>query len=110
MKIGHIHIGFKNLESAVKWMSQKLGKEPGYSNPNMAAFYFDGINFVFDQSDTDSSVSLAITSESCDTDFESLTIRGAKTIEVPADQLWGVRTAYIEGPGKLIFELEETLK
>jgi hypothetical protein len=33
--------------------------------------------------------------------------RGAKGLEEPADRSWGARTAYIQGPGQLRFELEQ---
>lgn len=110
MKIGHIHIGLTDLDAAVEWMNHNLEKEPGYRNANMAAFYFDGISFVFDKSDEDTALSVAISTDSCDAEFEKITLKGAQVIEAPANQPWGVRTAYLVGPGKITVEIEETLK
>jgi catechol 2,3-dioxygenase-like lactoylglutathione lyase family enzyme len=110
MKIGHIHIGFKDLDAAVEWMNHNLEVEPGFRNANMAAFYFDGIGFVFDRSEEDSAIAVALSAESCDADFKKFLSKGVKVLEAPANQPWGVRTAYVEGPGKVTVEIEETLK
>lgn len=109
MKIGHIHIGFRDLDAAVEWMNRNLEKEPDYRNVNMATYYFDGIGFVFDKSEENSAVAVAFCAESCDAESKKLTLKGAKVVEAPANQPWGVRTAYFEGPGKVTIEIEQAL-
>jgi hypothetical protein len=34
---------------------------------------------------------------------------GANPIHEPEDKPWGVRAAFVQGPGKLIFEFEQSL-
>ena len=35
--------------------------------------------------------------------------RGAETLEAPEDRAWGVRAAYLRGPGRITFEIEQEL-
>ena len=48
-------------------------------------------------------------SRNCDADFQRVTSRGGVALEEPTDRPWGVRAAYIQGPGALKFELEQML-
>lgn len=110
MELGHLHIQFKNLPKSVNWMKQVLGKEPAYQNQNMAVFSFEHTSLIFDQGEDDTSVTIAFNSRDCDADFKRLRDRGAVVIESPTDQPWGVRAAYIQGPGKVTVELEQPVK
>jgi catechol 2,3-dioxygenase-like lactoylglutathione lyase family enzyme len=109
MNVGHIHIGFQDLEAAVSWSKQVLGKDPVFRNETMAVFECGGLSLVFDRSERDSELCIAFASESCDRDCRRLEERGAVVTERPEDQPWGVRTAYLQGPGRVTFELEEAL-
>jgi uncharacterized glyoxalase superfamily protein PhnB len=75
----------------------------------MAEIDFYGTALVLDRSAQDSHVSLAIRVDSCDTWFKRLTERGAKALEAPESQPWGMRAAYLKGPGNIAVELEEKL-
>ncbi|MCI0402006.1 MAG: hypothetical protein L0212_00600, partial [Acidobacteria bacterium] len=65
---------------------------------------------ILDSSDNDSVATIGFESEDCDADYERLIKRGAQSIEKPADRPWGVRAAYVKGPGSLRFEVEQPLK
>lgn len=110
MKLGHIHIGVTDLENSVNWMRQIFKKEPAYQNQNMAFFPLEGLGLIFDRGESDAEITVAFDSNNCDSDYARLTERGAETVEAPTDQPWGVRAAYIKGPGKVTFELEQPLK
>lgn len=109
MNLGHIHIGFKDLAASVHWMERVLEKKPAYQNQNMALFQFEHMGFVFDQSEEDAEVTIAFDSENCDADFADLAARKAEIMEEPADQPWGVRVAYLKGPGRTTIEIEQPL-
>ncbi len=110
MDLGHLHISFQDLQKSVKWMQQILGKEPAYQNQNMAVFPFGNTSLIFDKGEEDTAVTIAFNSENCDMDFAKLKERGAEVIDVPSDQPWGVRAAYLQGPGKSTIEIEQPLK
>ena len=110
MQLGHLHINFQDLPGAIRWMEQVLEKKPAYQNANMAVFPLGSMSFIFDQSEEDSAVTIAFDSQNCDQDFSQLVGRQAKAIEKPADQPWGVRVAYLQGPGKTTIEIEQPLK
>jgi len=107
MKVSHIHLGFKNLSSAVQWMQQVLQMDPFYQNDHMAAFAFENIEYVFDLSDSETAATMAFACDDCEKKFKELASRGAVAIESPEEQPWGVKTAYLQGPGKVIIELEQ---
>ena len=54
-------------------------------------------------------LTLALASQNCDEDFSVMKRNGAAVLEAPKNQPWGVRTAYFQGPGRLIVEIEEAL-
>lgn len=110
MEIGHLHLGFRDFDGSVRWMKNVLGKEPGYSNQNMATFDFGHTSLVFDRSEADTVLTVALKSGNCEKDFLEIKSRGAQVIEGPTDQPWGVRTAYLQGPGQVTIEIEQTLK
>lgn len=107
MKVSHLHLGFTNLANAVQWMQQVLQADPFYQNDRMAAFAFENIEYVFDLSDSEIETTMAFACDDCEKKFQELVAKGAIVIEVPAEQPWGVKTAYLQGPGKVIIELEE---
>ncbi len=107
MKLGHLHAGVVDLEAAVRWMERVWGIQAKFRNGGMAAFDLGSAGLVLDAADADAVVTIAFESDSCDEDFRQVTGRGARGMEPPADRPWGVRVAYIEGPGKLTFEIEE---
>lgn len=110
MEVSHMHLGFKDLEGAIGWMKDVLEKEPGYRNANMAAFGFENTSLVFDQSDEDTLLTLAVKTADCDRSFAEMKSRGAVALDEPTDQPWGVRTAYLQGSGGITLELEQSLR
>lgn len=110
MKVSHMHLGFKNLEGAVCWMKDVLAKEPGYRNANMATFDFENTSLVFDQSDDDTVLTFGVKTLDCDRAFAEMQRRGAVALDEPTDQPWGVRAAYIQGPGGVTLEIEQTMR
>ena len=110
MKLGHVHIQFKDLQSAVRWMKEVAGLAPAYQNPRMAVFAWENSSLIFDQSEEDSAVTIAFDSDDCRRDFSMFESRGAETVEAPADQPWGVRAAYLKGPGATTIEIEQALR
>lgn len=110
MKVSHIHLSFTDLKNAIGWMKKHLNKEPGYQNEGMAVFSFENIEYVFDQGESNTGVTIALASNNCECDFKNLSKHGAEVIEQPMAQPWGVKTAYLKGPGEVVFEIEEALK
>lgn len=100
------------LKGAFRFLRSQpnVGKEPGYRNQNMASFDFEHASLVFDQSDEDTTLTLALKSIDCDLDFSEIKSRGAQVVEPPSDQPWGVRTAYFQGPGRMMIEIEQPHK
>jgi uncharacterized glyoxalase superfamily protein PhnB len=75
----------------------------------MTSLSLGGISLVLDLSDDDSAATIALESHDCDHDYQTLVSRGAESLEEPIDQSWGVRTAYVKGPGAILLELEQPL-
>ena len=109
MKLNHFHVFVKDLEGCVKWLDAVWGLNPSYKSDIMASFHQDGFTFIVDVSENDVSCTLGFESSNCDDDFKSVTDKGATVIEEPNDKPWGVRAAYIKGPGALTFEIEQML-
>jgi uncharacterized glyoxalase superfamily protein PhnB len=75
----------------------------------MAVFPFGEILLVLDEGEEETVTTLGYATADCDADFRAAVGRGAQVIERPADRSWGVRVAYLEGPGRITLELEEEL-
>lgn len=107
MKLNHFHVYVKELEKAISWFENVWSLKPSYQSDVMASFHQDGFTFILDIADDDVVSTIGFESSNCDQDFEEVTSKGAKVIEKPSDKPWGVRAAYIQGPGKLTLEIEE---
>ena len=83
------------------------GTEPETIAEDLALVRFGPLAVIFHQADTDAEITIGFASLDCDADFEHATARGAQVIARPADQPWGVRLAYLKGPGSIVFELEQ---
>jgi uncharacterized glyoxalase superfamily protein PhnB len=105
----HIHLKTRDLPACLEWLKSVWELTPDYGDEGMATFTFGGVAVVFDASDHDSEATLAFLSEDCNADYERMTSRGAETIEPPMDRFWGVRNAYLKGPGGLTLEIEQEL-
>ena len=76
----------------------------------MAEIPFGSITLILDSADQESIATVGFESENCDSDYGRVIKRGAMSEEAPSDKPWGARTAYIKGPGRLRFEIEQPLK
>jgi len=110
VQISHLHIEFRDLEKAVVWMKQKMNQAPTFQNSQMAIFQINELGINFDKAATDSKITLALKSLNCDADFKSLVEKGVEVIESPNSKPYGVRSAYIQGPGQLIIEVDQNLR
>jgi uncharacterized glyoxalase superfamily protein PhnB len=75
----------------------------------MAVLQFGPILLVLDQDEDETVTTIGWATADCDADFRTLVGRGAQVIEEPADRSWGVRVAYLKGPGRITLELEQEL-
>jgi hypothetical protein len=69
---------------------------------------FGGGSFILilDAAEADSSATIGFESDDCDRDFRAVLERGAVALDPPSNKAWGVRAAYVQGPGRLKFEIE----
>ena len=110
MRLNHIHVSVRELGGAIDWLERVWKLKAEFQNERLATFSFGGFILILDAGDTDSPATIGFESEDCDRDFQAVAKRGALSIEPPSDRPWGVRCAYIQGPGKLKFEIEQPLK
>ena len=59
-----------------------------------------------DAAESDSSATIGFETDDYDRDFRAVLERGAAALDPPSNKAWGVRAAYIQGPGRLKFEIE----
>ena len=110
MRLNHIHVSVRDLSAALGWLDRVWQVKPEFQNERMATFSFDEFVLILDAADIDSPATIGFESEDCDADFRTAVERGAVPIEPPSDKPWGVRGAYIQGPGRLKFEIEQPVK
>ena len=110
MQLNHIHLGVRDLDAALDWLDRVWQLKAEFSNERMATVVFDSFTLILDAADKDSVATVGFESDNCDRDFDAAVKRGAIALEVPSDKPWGVRAAYIKGPGALKFEIEQPLK
>ena len=106
MTLNHIHLGVRDLDASVTWFEKVLQVQSGFRNERMATFSFNSLTLIFDAAKDDVVATVGFESDDCDGDFRTVIERGANPIQSPANNEWGVRTAYFQGPGKLKFEIE----
>jgi predicted enzyme related to lactoylglutathione lyase len=109
MNGSHVHLGVKDLPAALQWIDRVWDVRPTFHNVRMASVPFGDLTIILDATAADSSATIGFDSEDCDADVESVRARGAVVLEEPADRAWGVRAAYIQGPGALTFQIEQQL-
>ncbi len=109
MRLSHLHLGVHDLSAAVAWFRAVAGIETTYENDHMASFVLGDQSLVLDRAETDSEATLAVESQDVDADHAAFLTRGGVDAGAPEDQPWGVRCAYIRGPGALTIELETPL-
>jgi len=108
-RLGHVHVRVRDLAAAMSWFREVLGASPVYEDAEMAAYRFDGAGLVLDRRETDDGSIVAFSVPDCDAAFREATQRGAAPLEPPEDKTYGVRAAYVRGPGGLTVEFEQGL-
>ncbi|MGH8870447.1 MAG: VOC family protein [Acidimicrobiia bacterium] len=109
MEGNHFHVLVRDLASALDWFARVWGANPTYRGESMAVLQFGPILLVLDQDEVETVTTIGYATADCDADFRTVVGRGAQVIEGPADRSWGVRVAYLEGPGRITLELEQEL-
>ena len=109
MTLNHVHLGVRDLSGALDWLQRIWQVGPAFQNERMATLQFGAIILILDAADDDSSATIGFESDDCDRDYRAVIQRGAVDLEAPANQPWGVRAAYLRGPGRLTFEIEGPL-
>jgi len=110
MRLNHIHVAVRGLSAAVEWLDRVWRLKADFQNERLATFSFGDFILILDAADTESPATIGFESDNCDRDFRAVIERGAVAIEPPTDKPWGARSAYIQGPGRLTFEIEQPLK
>lgn len=109
MKFSHLHVSVRDLSAAVHWFESVAQLKKSFDNGRMAVLVLaPTVNLVLDTAEHDAAVTLAWESADCDGDFAALSERGAVVISAPEDLTWGVRAAYLQGPGAITIELEQS--
>jgi len=106
----HIHLAVRDLPVALEWIERVWELKPLFQLPEMAIRPFGTVHLFLDKGDQDSPATIGYESDNCDRDFAKVVARGAAVRSTPEDKPWGVRAAYLRGPGALIFEIEQTLR
>jgi catechol 2,3-dioxygenase-like lactoylglutathione lyase family enzyme len=106
MNLNHAHLGVLDLRTAVEWLDRVWQITPQFHDERIAVFAFGSFTIILDAAETDSPATLGFESDDCDRDFHAVLRRGATPLEQPSNRPWGVRSAYLQGPGRLKFEIE----
>lgn len=109
MEGNHFHVHVRDLDATLDWFAGIWAAEPSYREEEMAVLQFGPILLVLDRDDDETLTTIGYASGDCDADFRSVVGRGAEVIEQPEDRSWGVRVAYLKGPGRITLELEQEL-
>jgi len=109
MEGNHFHVLVRDLAGALVWFAQVLAVEPTYRGVGMAVLHFGPILLILDQDEEETVTTIGYATADCDASFRTVVDRGAQAIEEPADRSWGVRAAYLKGPGRITLELEQEL-
>ncbi len=110
MKCNHIHVGVRDLGRAVEWLDRVWLMQPDFRSERLATYGFGSFTLILDAAPDDTPVTLGFESDDCDRDYGTVTERGALGVEEPSNRPWGVRAAYVKGPGAMKLEIEGPLK
>ena len=108
-QIAHVHVFVSDRSAAVEWLGTVWNAQPVAEDHEMSLFVFGSTQLVINDVDEDIPSTVAFTSDDCNRDYRNVVARGAVSVDEPKDMPWGVRAAFVQGPGKLTFEIEQTL-
>ncbi len=108
-QIAHVHVFVKDRPAAVEWLRTIWDAEPVAEDHEMSLFIFGPTQLVVNDVEDDIASTVAFTSDDCDRDYRTVISRGAVGVDEPKDMPWGVRAAFVQGPGRLTFEIEQPL-
>jgi catechol 2,3-dioxygenase-like lactoylglutathione lyase family enzyme len=109
MRFHHLHVEVRDLPAALDWLAKVWDVSPTFANGEMAVLSLHGASLILDAAEQDGTATIGFASDNCDRDYEAASERGAETLEAPEDRAWGVRAAYLRGPGRITFEIEQEL-
>lgn len=109
MKVNHIHAGVRDLPAALQWLEKVFEVRPTFKSDRLASISFGPFIVIVDRTDEDQPLTIGFETDNCDRDFNHAVGKGALPIESPDNKAWGVRAAYIKGPGALRFEFEQAI-
>ncbi len=110
MNLNHIHVGVRDLDGALDWLDRVWQLKPEFRNERMATIPFHSFILILDAATEDTAATIGFESEDCDRDFAAVLERGAVALDPPSNKPWGARAAYLQGPGRLRFEIEQPLR
>lgn len=109
MKGSHVHLGVKDLAASVRWFDTVWQLRPTFLSEKLATLPFGSLTLVLDSAAHDSVATIGFESEDCDADVSAVEARGGTVLEKATNRAFGVRSAYIQGPGSLRLEIEQPL-
>jgi catechol 2,3-dioxygenase-like lactoylglutathione lyase family enzyme len=109
MKFNHLHVPVRDLQGALDWLARVWDVRPTFQETGMAVVSLHGASLILDEADEDGVTTIGFASDDCDGDYRVASEHGAETIEAPEDRAWGVRAAYLRGPGRITFEIEQDI-
>jgi len=109
MRFHHLHLAVRDLPGGLNWLAKVWNASPSFENGEMAVISLHGASLILDAADEDGTATIGFASDDCDRDYRLASERGAETLEAPEDRAWGVRAAYLRGPGRITFEIEQEL-
>jgi catechol 2,3-dioxygenase-like lactoylglutathione lyase family enzyme len=108
--VSHIHLGVRDPETAAAWFEKVMELKVARPYPGAVRFSLGTIGVFLETRDQDSPATLGFPTDNCDADHKQLVDRGAVSTEACNDKPYGVRAAYLQGPGGLIIELEQPFR
>jgi hypothetical protein len=103
-QIAHVHVFVSDRPAAVEWLMTVWEAEPVAEDHEMSLFIFGSTQLVINDVADDIPSTVEFTSDNCDRYYRDVVARGAVSVDPPEDMPWGVRAAFVQGPGKLTFD------
>jgi hypothetical protein len=89
--------------AAARWFAGILKVQPHIDDDGVRV-ELGGFHVALRGSSTETVSTLGLNGRDCDADYAEVVQRGAEPISPPAGRPWGIRAAYVKGPGALVVE------